>query len=90
MPQIRRCAVYTRIVHSPFSDHLIILLTEPMAAMIAVLYAVADTTYTAPLQLAQAMHDLHMSEILGYDNDGAEYEGKNDIHFKQEMANPQQ
>ena len=60
-----------------------------MAAMIAVLYAVADTTYTDPLQLAQAMHDLHMSEILGYDNDGAEYEGVNDIHFQQEMANPQ-
>ena len=49
--------------------------TEPMATLVAVIHAVADTTYlptcTDPLQLAQAMHGLHMSEMLGYDDDRA-------------------
>ena len=43
--------------------------------MVAELHAVADTphltTYTDYLQLAQAIHGLHMSEMLGYNNDGA-------------------
>ena len=50
--------------------------------MVAEIHAVADTTiclHTDPLQLAQAMHGLHMSELLGYDDDGAEDEGVNDI-----------
>jgi hypothetical protein len=52
-----------------------------MDPMVAELHAIADTTYlptyTDPLQLAQAMHALHMSNMLGYD--GAENEGVNDI-----------
>ena len=51
--------------------------------MVAELYAAADTTYlltcTDPMQLAQAMHGMHMSEMLGYDDDGADDEGINDI-----------
>ena len=47
---------------------------EPMATMVAERHAVADTTYlpkyTDPLQVAQAMHGLHMSEMLWYDVDG--------------------
>ena len=53
--------------------------TEPMATMVAEIHLVADTTYlptyTNPLQLAQAMHGLHTSEMLGYDDDEAENEG---------------
>ena len=45
-----------------------------MATMVAERHAVADTTYlpkyTDPLQVAQAMHGLHMSEMLWYDVDG--------------------
>ena len=48
--------------------------TEPMATMVAELHAVAATTYlptyTDPLQLAQAIHGLQMSEMLGYDDEG--------------------
>jgi hypothetical protein len=49
-----------------------------MATMVAEIHAVADTTYlptyTDPLQLAQAMHGLHMSEMLGYnDDEGVNY-----------------
>jgi len=47
------------------------------------IHAVADTTYlpwyTDPLQLAQAMHGLHVYEMFRYDDDGAEDEGVNDI-----------
>ena len=54
--------------------------------MLADFHAVADTTYlptyTDPLQLAQAMYGLHMFEMLGYDEDGAEKEGVNDIDIK--------
>jgi len=73
------------MVHFPFSYHLIILPTLNLwrEALVAEIHAVADTTYlptyTDPLQLAQAMHGLHMSEMLGYDDDGAEDEGVNDI-----------
>ena len=51
--------------------------------MVAELHSVADTTYlptyTDSQQWAKAIHGLHMSEILRYDEDGAEGEGVNDI-----------
>ena len=51
--------------------------------MIAELHAVADTTlvptYTDPLELSQAMQGMHMRDMLGYDDDGADVEGINDI-----------
>ena len=56
---------------------------EPMATMIAELHAAADTTlvptYTDPLELSQAMQGLHMRDMLGYDDDGADEDGVNDI-----------
>ena len=36
-------------------------------------------TYTDPQQLAQAMHGLHMSEMIGYDDDGEVDEEVKDI-----------
>ena len=52
--------------------------------MVAELHAVADTTYlpscTDPLQFPQAMHGLHMSEMLEYDDDD---DGDEDGSMKQ-------
>ena len=56
---------------------------EPMATMIAELHAESDTTlipiYTAPIELSQALQGLHMRDILGYDDDGADEDGVDDI-----------
>ena len=56
---------------------------EPMTTMIAELHAVADTTlvptYTDPIELSQAVQGLHMRDMLGYDDDGADKYGVNDI-----------
>ena len=35
--------------------------------------------YTDPIELSQAMQGLHMRAMLGYDDDGADEEGVNDI-----------
>ena len=62
-----------------------------MATMIAVLHAVADTTlvptYTDPLELSQAMQGLHMRDMLGYDDDGADEDGGNDIDITRMVHN---
>ena len=62
-----------------------------MATMIAELYAVADTTlvptYTDPLELSQAMQSLHMRDMLGYDDDGADEDGVNDIDITRMAPN---
>jgi len=54
-----------------------------METMIAELHAVEDTTlvptYTDPIYLLQAMQGLHMRDMLGYDDDGADEAGVNDI-----------
>ena len=53
-----------------------------MATMIAESHAVSDSalvpTYTDPLELSQVMQGLHMRDMLGYDDDGADEDGVND------------
>ena len=59
--------------------------------MIAELHAAADTTlvptYTDPLELSQAMQGLHMRDMLGYDDDGADEDGVNDIDITRMAPN---
>ena len=66
-----------RLQYGPFPILLPPHHSTYMDPMVAELHAIADTTYlptyTDPLQLAQAMHALHMSNMLGYD--GAEMRG---------------
>ena len=56
-----------------------------MATIVAEVHAVTDITYyyfclyIQTLQLAQAIHSLHMSDMLGYDEDGSDDVGFNDI-----------
>ena len=59
--------------------------------MIAKLHAVAGTTlvptYTDPLELSPAMFGLHMRDMLGYDDDGADEDGVNDIDITRMATN---
>ena len=54
--------------------------------LIAELHAVVDTTLV-PIELSQTMQGLHMLEMLGYDDDGADEVGVNDIDIHQNSPN---
>jgi hypothetical protein len=63
----------------------------PMAVLFANIHTLADTafvpTYTDEDQLTQAIQGLHLSEILGFDDDGADEEGPNDIDISRMTEN---
>ena len=62
-----------------------------MATMIAELHEVADTTLvptsTDTIELSQAMQGLHMHDMLGYEDDGADEDGVNDIDITRMVHN---
>ena len=57
--------------------------TGEMATLFAEINSVTDNfdrpTYSDPSELIQALQGLHLSEVLEFDDDGADEEGQNDI-----------
>ena len=57
--------------------------TGEMATVFAEINSITDNfdrpTYSDPSELIQAIQGLHLSEVLEFDDDGADEEGKNDI-----------